>query len=126
MSPNIKLPKQLLVEGKTAELFFQEAIRAMALNDQIEVQNFKGIDELSGYLKVFQGLKEFREKVISVGIIRDAEDSVNAAFNSVQHSLAAAGLPKPTSMNTFIEGPPRTAIFILPDCKATGMLETLC
>jgi hypothetical protein len=122
----IKAPKQLLVEGRTAEMFFREATGAINLQQHVEVRNFGGIDDLDGYIRMFQSLKEFRANVASLGIIRDAELSASAAFQSVCRSLRKAELSIPAEMNTITEDTPRIGVYILPDCRNPGMLETLC
>lgn len=123
----IQTPKQLLVEGRTAEIFFREFTESLGLKEQVQVRGFGSLEDLTPYLEVFTGYKEFRESVSGLGIIRDAEDKpATAAFNSVCASLRASGLPCPEAMRRFTEASPHTGVFILPDCEAPGMLETLC
>ncbi len=123
----IQAPKQLLVEGRTAEIFFREWVEALGLEGQVEVRDFGSLTVLTDFLKVFTGYKEFRESVVSVGIIRDAEDMpAESAFRSVCYSLQVVGLTCPEACGAFSAGEPRTGIFVLPDCRQPGMLETLC
>lgn len=123
----IRAPKQLLVEGRTPELFFQAWIDAIGFKSQIDVQRFNSVTELTPFLKVITGRSEFREIVVSVGVIRDAEDKpATSAFESVCASLKVVGLPWPDAIGSFSEGTPRTGVFVLPDCQQPGMLETLC
>ncbi len=127
LSRPINAQKQLLVEGRTPEIFFREWIEALGLKGIVEVRDYGSLDELTDFLKVFTGRKEFRESVVSVGIIRDAEDKpASAAFQSVCSSLQATGLTAPNSCGIFSNGPLRTGVFVLPDCQQPGMLETLC
>lgn len=123
----IHAPKQLLVEGRTAEIFFREWIQDTQRHDDIQVRDFGSIAELTGYLKVFCSQKKFKELVSSLGIIRDAEtSSPHDAFQSVRASLEAAGLTSPSSLGHLSNGTPKTSIYILPDCNQNGMLESLC
>ena len=124
----IQAKKQLLVEGRTPEIFFREWVEAIGLKGQVEVRDYQSLSQLTDYLKVFTGYKEFRElPVDSLGIIRDAEDQPAAsAFNSVCSSLRAVGLNRPEKPCVFSDGMPKTGIFVLPDCERAGMLETLC
>ena len=123
----IQTPKQLLVEGRTAEMFFREWIEATKLNHSMEARNFGSNANLTGYLRTFSSAREFREKVNALGVIRDAEAGPAAnAFQSVCASLKAAGLTSPAALGAYGEGTPRTGVFILPDCHQPGMLETLC
>ena len=127
MQRPITTPKQLLVEGRTPEIFFREWVETAGWKEKIEVRSYNSLSQLTDFLKVFTGKKEFRESVASVGIIRDAEDKPAAsAFQSVCESLKAVGLSCPDVCGTFSAGSPRTGIFILPDCEQPGMLETLC
>jgi hypothetical protein len=127
MKRPIRAPKQLLVEGRTPEIFFREWVQALGLDGKIEVRSYNSLDDLPEFLKVFTGYKEFRESVQSVGIIRDAEDKPAAlAFQSVCERLRAVGLICPEKCGSFGAGPKRTGVFVLPDCEQPGMLETLC
>ena len=127
MKRRIQAPKQLLVEGRTSEIFFREWIEAIGLKDVIEVRDFRSLTELTDFLKVFTSYKEFKESVDSVGIVRDAEDKpAEVAFQSVGASLRAVQLVPPEKCGSFGNPPKRTGIFILPDCNQPGMLETLC
>jgi len=123
----ITAPKQLLVEGRTPEIFFREWIEALGLKGTVEVRDFGSIDELTDFLKVFTGRPEFREGVKSIGIVRDAEKASPAsAFASICSGLSAVGLASPLGIGKFSQETPRTGVFILPDCSGQGMLETLC
>ena len=123
----ILTPKQLLVEGRTPEMFFREWVENTNLRQQIQVRDFGSISNLTGYLKVFVSYRAFREKVASVGVIRDAEvHSATTVFDSVCRSFTSAGLNAPSALSCASAGTPRTAVFVLPDCSQQGMLETLC
>jgi hypothetical protein len=123
----IEAPKQLLVEGRTSEIFFREWVEAAGLKGAVEVRDYGSLADLTAYLRVFTGYKEFRESVVSVGVVRDAEERPAAsAFQAVCAALSAVNLPIPDELNAFSAGNPRTGIFVLPDCEQPGMLETLC
>jgi len=127
MKRPIRAPKQLLVEGRTPEIFFREWVEALELKGIVEVRDYGSLTVLPDFLKVFTGYKEFKESVESVGIIRDAEEKpAMPAFQSVCASLRAVGLACPAKCGSFSDGPKRTGIFILPDCDQPGMMETLC
>jgi hypothetical protein len=123
----IKAPKQLLVEGRTPEIFFREWVEAIGLKGQLEVRDYLSLNDLTPFLKLFTGYKEFREIVTSVAIVRDAEaNPASSAFDSVCAVLRTVNLPCPDTFAAFSSGTPRTGIFVLPDCRNPGMLETLC
>ena len=123
----INTPGQLLVEGRTPEIFFREWLEAIGLKDKVEVRDYKSLTDLTDFLKVFTRLKEFQESVVSLAIIRDAEDKpASYGFNSVCSALRAVSLTCPAALGSFSNGTPRTGVFVLPDCQQAGMLETLC
>src|SRR5258708_33786007 len=94
---SILVPKQILLEGRTPEMFFREWIMATGLEHSAEARNFGSLQELTPYLKVFTKLQRFREFVTSIAIIRDAEDQpAKSGFDSVCSSLKDADLPLPT------------------------------
>ncbi len=120
---------QLLVEGRVPEMFFREMIIACDLQASVEVRTFGDVNKenLQTYLEIFTQKAAFKERVKSLGIIRDAESSdANGAFQSVQAALRDAQLPVPTRIKELEGSPVGVGIFILPNCLDAGMLEDLC
>ena len=115
---------QLLVEGNDQRNFFEAFIEHLSLAD-IQIQNFGGVNEMHDFLLALVNASGFRETVRSVGIVRDAETSAQAAFQSVQSSLRNAGLPVPNRPEDRVGGSPAVTVLILPGNNRTGMLETL-
>jgi len=122
---SISQPKQLLVEGQTAKYFFEAMQDHLGLED-IQLQNFGGIDELRGYLKALRNTPYFEEEVISLGIIRDAEDNPAGAFQSVCNALHQANLSIPSQPEIPAGNDPQINVLILPGAARAGMLETIC
>lgn len=121
----IVAPKQLLVEGRTPEIFFREWVQALGI--PVEVRDYGSIHDLTDYLAALKGRPEFQGGVNSLAIVRDAEENpAGAAFDSVCASLRAAGIECPAAMGMFGSAVPKAGVYILPDCKQPGMLETLC
>ena len=120
----ITSPIQLLVEGNDQRNFFEAFIEHLSL-DNIQIQNFRGVSELRGFLLVLVNAPGFRETVKSVGIVRDAETSAQAAFQSVRSSLENAGLPVPNQPERRAGSSPAVTVLILPGDNSPGMLETL-
>ena len=120
----ITSPIQLLVEGNDQRNFFEAFIEHLSL-DNIQIQNFGGVDQLRGFLLALVNAPGFRETVQSVGIVRDAETSAQAAFQSVQSSLGNAGLPVPNRPEDRAGSSPAVTVLILPGDNSPGMLETL-
>jgi len=101
------------------------------------VQNFGGVDELKRFLKGFVRSPGFK-RVGRIGIVRDAErrldkgapaekkpPAASSAFQSVQSSLRAAGLPAPNRPGEETGTAPAVSVFVLPGGADDGMLETL-
>ena len=115
---------QLLVEGNDQRNFFEAFIKHLSLAD-IQIRNFGGVNELRAFLLALANAPGFREAVQSVGIVRDAETSAQAAFQSVQSSLENAGLPVPNQPERRAGSSPAVTVLILPGDNSPGMLETL-
>lgn len=115
---------QLLVEGHDECYFFDVFIKYLSL-ENIQIQNFAGVTQLRGFLEGLPGATGF-DKVESIGVVRDAEDSAENAFRSVQSSLKNAGLPVPAFPEDRTKGcRPVVTALILPGDNRKGMLETL-
>ena len=120
---------QLLVEGRVPEMFFREMVEAWGISGAVEVRTFGDISKpnLQTYLELLVQKAVFKATVKRLGIIRDAERaSAAAAFQSVQASLRGAGLPEPGQLGAFAGDPVAVGVFVLPNCRDSGMLEDLC
>ena len=124
-TPNrLEFRRQLLVAGRDQWNFFQALIRHMNIGD-IQIQNFGGVNDLTGFVMNLVEMGEFSDSVESIGIVRDAEVSATSAFQSVQSSLDRAGLPVPDHPMEPTDSLPSINVMILPDDHSPGMLETL-
>ena len=103
--------------------FFEALVEHLELaNVQIQVSD--GRDRLREFLGALVLAPEFRT-VGSVAIVRDADESADGAFQSIQDSLAHAGLTVPDRPAAAVGQDPSVSVLILPGGEATGMLETL-
>ena len=75
---------------------------------------------------ILQDAARRRVTLRAVGVIRDADTNAHAAWDSVHGALTRAGLQAPGTHGDFSDGHPRAGIFIVPDGRAQGALETLC
>jgi hypothetical protein len=121
----IERPKQLLVEGADSARFFTALASKLQLTD-VQVQNFGGVGDLSGFLKALVFAPAFADTVSSLAVIRDAENDAQAAFQSVATSFRSAGLPAPSEPGILQANTPAVGVFVLPNNASPGMLETLC
>ena len=62
----------------------------------------------------------------TIGVTRDADASSSRAFQSVCGLLESVDLDVPVAPMVQTEGKPHVAIYVLPDCRSRGTLETLC
>ena len=114
---------QLLIEGNDQRNFFEAFIEHLSL-ENIQIQNFGGVNELRNFLPAFVNMPNF-QIVQSFGIVRDAETSAGSAFQSVQSSLRNAELSVPDSPAKRTGISPAVTVLILPGDGRSGMLETL-
>ena len=136
---------QLLVEGNDERNFFEAFIDHLSINVQvqsfdrknfcskcgqtipdIQIQNFKSKDKLRKFLPMFVVTPGFRDKVQSIGIVRDADCFARSAFQSVQDTLRKVELPVPDCPEKReVKDKLAVEVLILPGGNRTGMLETL-
>ena len=121
---SIDLDVQLLVEGNDERNFFEAFIEDLDLAKTVQIQVFDGKDQLHEFLPALAGATGFRD-VKSIGIVRDADDSADAAFQSVRTCLTKAELPVPDHREERVGERPSVSVLILPGGGADGMLETL-
>jgi hypothetical protein len=121
----IEKAKQLLVDGDDAFSFFTNFLGHLDISD-IQIQNYGGNDELNGFLKAFCKAPGFQEKLKSIGVVRDAEKNPKSAFQSVNGLLKKVKLPIPKKPSEITNTKPCVSVYILPDAKTKGMLETIC
>ena len=121
----IEKSTQLLVEGSDQENFFKKLAEHLQLR-HIQIQDFGGVNQLREFLSgIFVKAPNF-STVESIGVVRDAESSADAAFQSVKDSLKNAALPVPEEIGRPSSvGNPKVQIMIFPDGQHSGMLETL-
>lgn len=124
----IRASAQLLVEGRTSEIFFQEFVKALRLEGQVDVRTFGDISRqrLKTWLELFSRKADFKEKVHRLAIIRDAEARpASEAYESVCGVVRSVLPVTPAPMGELNGDPLSVGIFILPDCSRRGMLESL-
>ena len=120
----ISATKQLIVEGKDADRFASVMIRHLGLVG-VQVQNPGGVSELRPFLKALL-LAPGNETIVSMGLVRDAEENPQSAFQSAADALVQAGLTRPAVCGRVRAGTPRVGVFIFPDGTGPGALESLC
>ncbi|MFM4925134.1 DUF3226 domain-containing protein [Aeromonas veronii] len=120
----ISSDKIILVEGKDEIGFFT------ALCEKEELQEYQiievgGVDKFKNELPVIINDRNF-DDVTSIGIIRDADGSINAALQSIKAILEKNGLSAPDGHSSIkaVENR-KIGLFIMPGNRDEGMLENL-
>ena len=133
MATRIEQEVQLLVEGNDERNFFEALIGHLQIAN-LQVQVLHGKNRLNESLETLAGTSGFR-RVRGIGIVRDADRSAHAAFQSVQTSLRNANqavstwsgveFPVPRRPEERVGEAPWLSVLILPGGGAGGMLETV-
>jgi|GEM_PF-1950074 len=89
----IKEERLLIVEGRDEEEFFSALLEKLKINE-IQVLGIGGKSLLKDRLKALKIDSQWK-KVSSLGIMRDADQNPEGAFQSVCSALKNAGLPVP-------------------------------
>jgi len=123
---SIKIEKRhlLLVEGKDEKGFFEDLSKHLQIGD-LQIIDCQGKDNIRDKLKAVIKSPAF-SMVTSLGVVRDADNSYDTAFQSISQAIKDAGLP--VSPNHLLTGDqkPRVSVWIMPGKGRTGMLEDLC
>ena len=125
---NIEKPKILLVEGQDEVEFFKVLLKKKCLKEDFQIIDIAGRDKFNiNSLMALKNIPEF-EKVTSLAIIQDADDNdPQSRFDSICSTLKGCNLNPPAQIGSFnTASQPKVGIFILPDGKNEGMLESLC
>ncbi|MGP1439914.1 MAG: DUF3226 domain-containing protein [Treponema sp.] len=127
--PNIKITSKflLLVEGKDEIEFFNTLFKYMSI-DGVQILEVGGKNNFPHHIKsIKQDLGDDCSNITNLGIIRDADDNAKAAFDSICYHLNQNEIAPPKSIGIVENIDNRKiGIFIMPNNKDNGMLETLC
>ncbi|MCP5105219.1 MAG: hypothetical protein GY950_17655 [bacterium] len=117
--------KLLVVEGKDEIVFFEELFKHIGMVDTVELREVGGKDQFKKDLPALKIATGFN-KLETIAVIRDADESFEGAFESIRGILNKMGFRTPGRPGEFSPGTPRVGIFIMPDNANQGMLENLC
>ncbi|HMU44583.1 MAG TPA: hypothetical protein PKA80_14890 [Ignavibacteriaceae bacterium] len=122
----VEKEKLLLVEGKDELRVFNTIISSLNILN-IQVIEYKGKTGLSDFLKnvLIKDPKFISKNILSISIIRDADDSSSGAFNSVCSALKNNGLDVPQKISEKTNGNPIISVLILPGNERIGSLEDI-
>ncbi len=118
--------KFVFCEGKDDLAVIQGVAVSIGLND-LNIEFFSGKDNLTHFLKAARLRPEFsRNQVSAVGIVRDADEDGQAAFQSVRAAMLANGFNAPEKSGGVAAGEILTGVMIIGPNDGKGMIEDLC
>ncbi len=121
----VESPRLLIVEGSDELLLLNAARSRVADFPTVQIHTLDGKDALKKFLDSLRSMDGF-SGLQWIAILRDADDSASAAFDSVAKAVRGAGFEAPLAHAEYSSGIPRVGVFIVPDGDSPGMLETLC
>jgi hypothetical protein len=118
--------KFIFCEGLDDVAVIRGVASSIGLND-IRIEPFLGKNRLQDFLKEVKTRPEFAQnRVTAIGIIRDADDNGNAAFQSVHNALLVNDFAAPNRNGAFVSNGIKTGILIVGPKAGNGMVEDLC
>jgi hypothetical protein len=120
-------PNILAVEGKDEYNFFTALIKHLNLAS-VQIEDMGGKDKFKLEFPLLAQSENFYGIVEKIGFVRDAEEKeATEAFKSICGILSSYNLPVPEAPNTVTDKDgKKTAVFIMPNNKDSGMPEDLC
>ena len=125
MALEIVHPRQLIVEGPADEMLFQALIEHLGIRG-VQIQTLEGVDNLQPLLKTLIQTSGFQDMVMSLAIVRDADQNAVSAFNSVNDALNGVGFSTPAESLMPVGTKPKIVILIVPHGESSGALEDVC
>jgi hypothetical protein len=125
MATQIIKPNLLVVEGKDDEYLFEALINEIRIQN-IQIISLEGKSNFRDRLEALKKTSGFATEVVSIGIVRDANDDPSVAFRSVCDALRNLSLPTPAHPLLSVGNNPRVTVMLLPSEDTPGMLEDLC
>ena len=116
----------LVHEGVASDLHVLGALLRHAGIQGLQPLALGGQSKMRGFFKSLALSPHFKDSVRSLGIVLDAESDATATFQKVRDALIAAGLSAPAAPGEIAVGLPYVGVFLVPDNKSPGMIETLC
>lgn len=125
----IRSDRLLLVEGRDEVNLFGELLEHcfdVAGRQTIQIIDVGGREKFGINIAAINAATERCSPLRALGIIRDADDSADSAFQSVCDALRNTGYVPPPVHGDVSGGMPAVGVFILPDGEGAGAIETLC
>ncbi|MBI5154453.1 hypothetical protein HZA57_04375 [Candidatus Poribacteria bacterium] len=114
-----------MAEGKEEVRFLDAANRMHLGSLAVQVLSIGGKSNLKDYLGTLHKIPGF-DRLMALGVIRDADAGAESAFAAVCGALRDGGFQAPPKPGIVFSSRPSVGVFIMPDGRNPGMLETLC
>jgi len=118
-------PNVLLVEGVNDQAVIEHLLRQHGID-----KTLVGAEANQGITQIVDNLDVYLDAsgLVHLGIIVDADEDINARWQSLQHRLRqhsypVPALPDPAGTVIEAESLPRVGIWIMPDNQTRGILE---
>jgi hypothetical protein len=115
----------ILVEGKDDRTIVAAMIKYEDLPN-FQVHHMWGKSTWAARVGAIVRQPEFHLNVRTLGLMRDADENADAAWDSCKGTLIQNSLPVPDAAIQLAEGNPSTAVMIVPSRAGHGALEELC
>ncbi len=115
----------IVTEGGDGAHLFRRLVDDLGLS-RFQIVSAEGKDHFKPTLSVINTLSEFAAQIKAVGVVGDADDDPDKAFQEICDALREAGLSPPTSPDLLGAGFPKVRVLIVPTADERGTLETLC
>jgi hypothetical protein len=119
----IEKPYVLVVEHENDWHFFDQFLKQLDIQEY-QVFHGEGKDSLSKVIDVLSAQPGFRN-LKAFGLIRDADNLPDAAFQSLRDAFKSVSLPEPRSSGEIAGTIIKSGIFILPGSGQEGCLQDL-
>jgi len=116
-----KILKDLKFKPYEINKIIEETVK----KSEIQIEDAGGIYQFKNSFNDLIKNQGFKNVNI-IGIIRDAEDNADRAFQSICNIIKNYQLEPPSKVKEFSRGKPAIGIFIIPGNSDRGMLEDLC
>ena len=128
--PRLRLESDwlVLVEGKDEVNLFRALIqhRLAEIASDIQIVDVGGKEKFPANISAIQIAVQTRPTLRFIGVVRDADDNPDGAFQSVCAQLRNAEFEPPDRHASFSDSIPSVGVFIVPDGSQPGAIETLC
>jgi len=122
----IDKPCVLAVEGDDERVFLTRIAKREGLQEKIQIWPFGGRSSLPDKMRAIVTTPGFSQNVVSLGVVMDAEENADGAYQSVCGALESAKLSAKREKLVPVPEAPKLDILILPGDNRRGALETVC